>query len=82
MRLLTFLITTLYALAENCKYRKLHDESIRDHIVAGLRDTCLAERMQLDKDLMLEKAGNIARQSEVIKRQQALEEEVGWTLMQ
>lgn len=36
----------------------------------GLRDTSLAERMQLDRDLTLEKALNMARQSEMIKRQQ------------
>ena len=63
-------ITALYALAENCKYGALHDELIRDRLVVGLRDTSLAERMQLDKDLTLEKAVNMARQSEVIKRQQ------------
>ncbi|KAK0150891.1 Gag-Pol polyprotein [Merluccius polli] len=63
-------ITALYALAENCKYGALHDELIRDRIVVGLRDTSLAERMQLDKDLTLEKAVNMARQSEVIERQQ------------
>ena len=63
-------ITALYALAENCKYGALRDELIRDRLVVGLRDTSLAERMQLDKDLTLEKAVNMARQSEVIKRQQ------------
>lgn len=63
-------ITALYALAENCKYGALHDELMRDHIMVGLRDTSLSERMQLDADLMLEKAVNMARQSEVIKKQQ------------
>ena len=63
-------ITALYALAENCRYAALHDELIRDRIVVGLRDTSLSERMQLDADLTLEKAVNMARQSEVIKRQQ------------
>nr|XP_061786511.1 uncharacterized protein LOC133577033 [Nerophis lumbriciformis] len=63
-------ITALHALAENCKYGALHDELIRDRIVVGLRDVSLSERMQLDPDLTLEKAVNMARQSEVIKRQQ------------
>lgn len=63
-------ITALYTLAENCSYGALHDELIRDRLVVGLRDTGLAERMQLDRDLTLEKALNMARQSEVIKRQQ------------
>ncbi|XP_061159755.1 uncharacterized protein K02A2.6-like [Syngnathus typhle] len=63
-------VTALYALAENCNYGALHDELIRDRLVVGLRDTSLAERLQMDKDLTLEKAVNQARQSEVIKRQQ------------
>lgn len=63
-------ITALYALAENCSYGTLHDELIRDRLVVGLRDTGLAERMQLDRDLTLQKAVNMARQSEVVKKQQ------------
>lgn len=63
-------ITALNALAKICKYGTLHDELTRDCIVVGLRDTSLAKRMQLDKDLTLEKPVNMARQSEVIKRQQ------------
>ncbi|XP_054871220.1 uncharacterized protein K02A2.6-like [Amphiprion ocellaris] len=63
-------VTALYALAVNCNYGALHDELIRDRLVVGLGDTSLAERLQMDKDLTLEKAINQARQSEVIKRQQ------------
>lgn len=63
-------VTALYALAENCNYGALHDELIRDRLVGGLRDVSLAERLQMDKNLTLEKAVNQARQSEVIKRQQ------------
>lgn len=63
-------VTALYALAEHCNYGALRDELIRDRLVVGLRDTHLAERLQMDKDLTLEKAINQARQSEIIKRQQ------------
>lgn len=63
-------ITALYALGENCEYGGLHNELLRDRLVVGLRDTGLSERMQLDKDLTLTKAINMARQSEEIKRQQ------------
>lgn len=62
------LITELYVLAENCTYGALHDELLRDRLVVGLRDRTLSERMQLDRDLTLEKAINMARQSEVIKK--------------
>ncbi|KAL4008446.1 hypothetical protein ACER0C_002298 [Sarotherodon galilaeus] len=63
-------VTALHALAEHCTYGPLHDELIRDRIVVGLADTRLSERMQMEKDLDLDKAINMARQSEEIKKQQ------------
>lgn len=65
-------VTALFALAEHCNYGTLHDELIRDRIVVGLADTRLSERMQMEKDLDLDKAINMARQSEEIKKQQTL----------
>lgn len=64
-------VTALHALAEHCNYGNLHDELIRDRLVVGLADTRLSERMQMEKDLDLEKAINMARQSEEIKKQQS-----------
>lgn len=64
-------ITALYALAQNCDYGPLNEELIRDRLVVGLRDTALSEKMQLDKDLTLQKAVTMARQSEAVKRQQS-----------
>ncbi|XP_042072880.1 uncharacterized protein K02A2.6-like [Haplochromis burtoni] len=64
-------VTALHALAEHCNYGPLHDELIRDRIVVGLADTRLSERMQMEKDLDLDKAINMARQSEEIKKQQS-----------
>ena len=49
-------ITALYGLVEHCGYAGLHDEMIHDRIVVGLRDAKLSENLQLDPDLMLEKA--------------------------
>ena len=43
---------------------------IRDRIVVGLRDSTLAERLQLVADLTLEKAITAARQVESVKKQQ------------
>ena len=65
-------VTALYTLAEHCEYGSLHDEMIRDRIVVGLRDERLAEKMQLDETLTLEKAINQARQSEAVKKQQSV----------
>lgn len=64
-------VTALYALAEHCNYGVLHDELIRDRLVVGLTDKRLSERMQLDPDLTLQRAINMARQSEEVKRQQS-----------
>ena len=60
-------ITDLYGLAEHCQFGLLHDEMIRDRIVVGL-----AEKLQLDADLTLEKAINSVRQSESVKSQQSI----------
>ena len=65
-------ITALYSLAEHCGYGALHDEMIRDRIVVGIRSAQLAEKLQLDSDLTLEKAVIQVRQAEAIKLQQPL----------
>ena len=65
-------ITDLHSLAEYCEYGTLGEEMIRDRIVVELLDAKLAERLQVQADLTLVKAGNEARQSEQVKKQQAL----------
>ena len=57
------LITELDRLAEHCQFDTLHDELIRDRLVIGLRDSRLAEILQLDAELTLEKHMTQARQS-------------------
>lgn len=64
-------VTALYTLAEHCNYGALHDELIRDRLVVGLANIRLSERMQLDKDLMLARAVEMARQTEAVKQQQS-----------
>lgn len=63
-------ITSLYSLVEHCNYAALKDELIRDRIVVGVRDRQLAQKMQLDDKLTLEKAINMSRQHEAVKKQQ------------
>ncbi|XP_035711740.1 uncharacterized protein LOC118437070 [Folsomia candida] len=63
-------ITSLYSLSEYCEYGQLKDELIRDRIVVGVCDRHLAEKMQLDESLTLEKAVKMSRQHETVKRQQ------------
>ena len=64
-------IVDLYALAEPCQYGNLREEMIRDQIVIGIRDGRLAEKLQLDAALTLDKAVTEARQSEAVKKQQS-----------
>lgn len=66
------LITDLYSLVEHCSYEILQDEMVRDRIVVGLQNAKLSEKLQLDPALTLEKAVNEARQSEAVKKQQAV----------
>ena len=65
-------IMDLYRLAEHCSYGELHDGLIRDRIVVGLRCAALSEKLQRDADLTLEKAVQMAREDETIKKEQAL----------
>lgn len=63
-------ITSLFSLAEHCEYGTLHDQLIRDRIVAGVRDKNLCEKLLLKSDLTLEQAISFARQSEEVKNHQ------------
>ena len=45
---------------------------IRDRIVDGIKDANLSVKMQLDPDLTLKKATDMARQSESVRKQQCL----------
>ena len=55
-------ITALYRLAESCTYAALKEEMIRDHLVVGIRDKCLSEKLQMDAALTLEKAKTTIKQ--------------------
>ena len=54
-------ITDLYGLARHCNFGALKEELIRDRIVVGLQNRELSEKLQLDPNLTLEKATNLAR---------------------
>ncbi|CAC5366075.1 unnamed protein product [Mytilus coruscus] len=65
-------VTSLYTLTEHCGYNDLRQEMIRDRIVVGIKDSNLSLKMQLDPELTLKKATDMARQSESVKKQQAI----------
>ena len=64
-------LTALHSLAEHCEYGTLRNQMIRDSLVVGLLDANLSERLQLEADLKLEDVIARARNSEVVKGQQA-----------
>ena len=65
-------ITCLYSLAADYQYGNLKDEMIRDRLVVGIRDCSLSQHLQMDPDLMLEKAKQIVRQREAVQKQQMI----------
>ena len=65
-------VTSLYSLAEHCEYGKLREEMIRDRILAGMRDSALSLKLQLDDKLTLDKAITQAREAETIRKQQSV----------
>lgn len=66
-------VTALHKLAENCDFGKfgdgMQDELIRDRLVVGLLDKKLNQKLQLEDNLTLQRAIQVARQSEDIKNQ-------------
>eukprot|EP00117_Sycon_ciliatum_P007145 scpid59914/ scgid0554/ Retrovirus-related Pol polyprotein from transposon 17.6; Protease; Reverse transcriptase; Endonuclease len=63
-------LNELYRLADRCNSKAMHDEMLRDRLIAGLAEARLSERLHLDSDMTLEKALAQARQSAAIKEQQ------------
>ena len=64
-------ITDLHCWARYCNYGNLHKEMIHDRIVVGISDNKLSlSIMQLEPDLTLKKAIDLAHQCESVKKQQ------------
>ncbi len=63
-------ITALFKLSETCEYGDLRNQLIRDRLVVGIANDKLSEKLQMDKDLTLEKAVNTIKQSEQVRGQQ------------
>lgn len=63
-------ITDLHAMSESCEYGSLREDLVRDRIVVGLRDQGLSEDLQKISDLTVKKATDMARQCELVKKQQ------------
>ena len=64
-------VIAFHSLAEHCVYNKLCKTMIYDCLIEGLLDASLSERMQLEPDLTLQDAIKCARNSSLVKQQQA-----------
>ncbi|KAK5865998.1 hypothetical protein PBY51_020220 [Eleginops maclovinus] len=62
-------VRSLYELAQYCEFGITKDEQIRDRLVIGILDSEVSQKLQLEADLTLERAIQLARQSEQIKKQ-------------
>lgn len=60
-------VTVLRNLAEMCGYHKLKNETIRNHNMVEIRDIELFKKLQMEKELTLQKAMRIVRQKEQLK---------------
>ena len=60
-------ITEIHRLADNCEFGDMKDQLIRDRLVVGIRDGALSEHLQLESDLILDKAKTLIRQREAVR---------------
>ena len=59
-------VNDVHALAKHCNFGALHDEMVRNILVASIPNKRSSERLHLDGDHILEKAVTCIRQFKVL----------------
>ena len=60
-------IKSLYELAKTCQFGTLKEELIQDHIIVGIHNAMLSQKLMQDDMLTLDKAVKQAKSSELVK---------------
>ena len=63
-------VNDVYTLTKHCNFDALHDEMVRDILVAGIRNKRLLARLQVVGDLILDKAVTCIWYSEMVHQEQ------------
>ena len=62
-------ITEIHLLAASCEFWAMNEELIGDRLVVGIRHLALSEWLELEPDLILDKAKQLIQQQEVVNLQ-------------
>ena len=57
-------ITEVYHLGDNCEFGAMKEKLIRDRLVVGIRDLALSQQLQMEAELILDKAKRLIHQCE------------------
>ena len=60
-------ITEIHTLVESCEFGEMKQELIRDQLIVGIQDLALSEWLQLEPNLILDKAKRLICQCEAVR---------------
>lgn len=63
-------ITEMHRLGDSCEFGEMNEDLMRDHLVVRICDHYLSKWLQMEPDLILDKANRLIRQRDTVKEQQ------------